>query len=186
MNYKIEKLLKSDFPEKLKNIRKSPEKLYAIGNTKLLFKDSFAIIGTRKITEYGIKNCENFSKEFVLRDIPIVSGMATGTDSIAHKTALFYGGETIAVLGSGFKHIYPGENIELFEKIINNGGLVITEYEYNVEPIKKNFPKRNRIISALSEGVLIIEAAYRSGTSITAKWAYSQGKKVFALPRKTR
>lgn len=185
INYKIEELIEKDYPEKLRKIKNSPKKIYAIGNTKLLFKDSFAVIGTRKITEYGIKNCEYFSKELVLRDIPIVSGMALGTDSIAHKTALNYGGETIAVLGSGFKHIYPEENLELFKSIIEKGGLVITEYETDVEPDKRKFPKRNRIISALSEGVLIIEAAYRSGTSITAKWAYSQGKKVFALPRKT-
>ena len=181
MYYIIEQ---KDYPDKLKRIKDPPKVLYAIGNIELLFEDSFAIIGTRKITDYGKKNCEYFSKEFAFRKIPIVSGMAIGTDSIAHITAIEYNSPTIAVLGSGFKYIYPEENKTLFENIIEKNGLVITEYEENIMPNKRNFPKRNRIISALSEGVLVIEAAYRSGTSITAKMAFKQGKKVFAVPRK--
>lgn len=153
-----------------------------IGNTKLLFEDSFGIVGTRKITDYGIKNCENFTKEFVFRNIPVVSGMALGTDTVAHKTSLCYAGKTIAVLGSGFGNIFPIENKDLFEKIIENDGLVITEFEYDIKPLKQNFPKRNRIITALSEGILVIEAGYRSGSSISAKNAIKQGKLVFALP----
>lgn len=117
-----------------------------------------------------------------LRDIPIVSGMALGTDTIAHKTALENNGKTIAVLGSGFDNIFPKENLSLFEDIIKNDGLVITEYENSVKPIKTNFPERNRIITAISEGILVIEAAYRSGTSITVRNAKNQKKKVFALP----
>ena len=182
MNYNIKSIYRDEFPEKLKNINKPPKKIYYKGNIKLLFKESFGIVGTRKITDYGIKNCEYFTKEFVYRNIPIVSGMAIGTDSIAHKTTIENGGETIAVLGCGFDYIYPEENTDLFMNIIKSGGLVITEYEKDIKPLKKNFPKRNRIISALSEGILIIEAAYRSGTQITANWAYKQGKKVFALP----
>ena len=182
MNYNIKSIYRDEFPEKLKNINKPPKKIYYKGNINLLFKESFGIVGTRKITDYGIKNCEYFTKEFVYRNIPIVSGMAIGTDSIAHKTTIENGGETIAVLGCGFDYIYPEENTDLFMNIIKSGGLVITEYEKDIKPLKKNFPKRNRIISALSEGILIIEAAYRSGTRITANWAYKQGKKVFALP----
>ena len=182
MNYNIKSIYRNEFPEKLKNINKPPKKIYYKGNINLLFKESFGIVGTRKITDYGIKNCEYFTKEFVYRNIPIVSGMAIGTDSIAHKTTIENGGETIAVLGCGFDYIYPEENTDLFMNIIESGGLVITEYEKDIKPLKKNFPKRNRIISALSEGILIIEAAYRSGTRITANWAYKQGKKVFALP----
>lgn len=184
MKYKIIKLERKDFPEKLKNIKNSPKKLYMIGNTNLLWEDCFGIVGTRKITEYGIDNCENFTREFVFRKIPIVSGMAIGTDSIAHKTTLEYGGKTIAVLGSGFGNIFPKENIDMFEKIIENGGLVVTEFEYEMKPLKGNFPKRNRIVTALSEGILVIEAGYRSGSSITAKNAIEQGKLVFALPGK--
>ena len=108
--------------------------------------------------------------------------MALGTDTIAHKTALENNGKTIAVLGSGFDNIFPKENLSLFEDIIKNDGLVITEYENSVKPIKTNFPERNRIITAISEGILVIEAAYRSGTSITVRNAKNQKKKVFALP----
>lgn len=180
MKYKI--IDKKDFPNKLKQIKNSPDKLYAIGNIDLLKQDAFAIVGTRKISEYGIKNCKSFTKEFVLRNIPVVSGMALGTDSIAHKAALEYEGKTIAVLGSGFNHIFPEENTNLFHNIVNSNGLVITEFEENTKPLKENFPRRNRIITAISEGVLVIEAAYRSGTSITARNAKEQGKKVFAIP----
>lgn len=170
------------FPDKLKNIKKAPAKLYAIGNLELLNKPSLAIVGTRNITEYGIKNCEYFAREIVKNDIPIVSGMAIGTDTVAHKTALQYGGETIAVLAGGFNHIFPKENLGLFENIIKKNGLVITEYPENVIPKSERFLERNRIVSGLSEGVLVIESAYRSGTSVTAKTAYSQGRVVMALP----
>lgn len=182
MKYKI--LEYRDFPNKLKKIKNPPQKLYYIGNEKILYKDCFGVVGSRKISEYGIKNCENFTRELVLRDIPIVSGMAIGTDSVAHKIAIEFGGETIAVLGGGFNNIYPKENLGLFNEIIENGGLVVTEYSPNEEALKENFPKRNRIITALSEGILVIEAAYRSGTSITVKNAKEQGKNVFALPGK--
>lgn len=170
------------YPEKLRKIRKPPHKLYAIGNLELLQKPSLAIVGTRHITEYGVKNCEYFAREIVKKDIPIVSGMAVGTDSVAHKTAIEYGGETIAVLGSGFDHIFPEENLGLFEKIIETNGLIVTEYPPKTRPKSERFLQRNRIVSGLSQGVLIIEAAYRSGTSVTAKLAYSQGRVVMALP----
>ena len=175
-------LKKEEFPEKLKNISNAPKTLFYIGNKKLFYKDSFAIIGSRKITEYGKNNCIYFAKEFAYRSIPIVSGLAIGADSIAHKTVLENNGETIVVLGHGLKYIYPKENEKLLKSIIKNKGLVVTEYNYNIEPNKKNFPKRNRIISALSDGVLVVEAAYRSGTSITVNYAKKQGKKVFAIP----
>lgn len=184
MKYKILKLEQKDFPEKLRKIENSPKQLYLIGNEKLLYEDCFGVVGTRRITEYGIQNCEFFTKELVFRNIPIVSGMAIGTDSIAHKTALEYGGKTIAVLGSGFNNIFPEENIELFQKIIEEDGLIVTEYEHDMKPLKENFPQRNRIVTALSEGILVIEAAFRSGTSITVNNAKKQGKKVFAIPGK--
>lgn len=170
------------YPEKLRKIKNPPQKLYAIGNVELLQKQSLAIVGTRHITEYGIKNCKYFAREIVKKEIPIVSGMAIGTDTIAHKTALSYGGETIAVLPCGFDYIFPRENTKLFENIIQKGGLVVTEYSPKTKAKSERFLQRNRIVSALSEGVLIIEAAYRSGTSVTAKLAYSQGKIVMALP----
>lgn len=170
------------FPEKLRKIKNPPAKLYAIGNIDLLNKPSLAIVGTRHITEYGVKNCEYFAEKMVEKDIPVVSGMAIGTDSVAHKTVLKYGGETIAVLGGGLDCIFPKQNSGLFENIINGDGLVITEYPPDVMAKSERFLERNRIVSGLSEGVLIIEAAYRSGTSVTAKLAYRQGKVVMALP----
>ncbi len=170
------------FPEKLRKIKNPPTKLYAIGNVELLDKPSLAIVGTRHITEYGIKNCENFAQKMVEENIPVVSGMAIGTDSVAHRTVLQYGGETIAVLGGGFERIFPKENLGLFENIIERNGLVVTEYPPQVSAKSEQFLERNRIVSGLSEGVLIIEAAYRSGTSVTAKLAYKQGKVVMALP----
>lgn len=111
--------------------------------------------------------------------------MAIGADSVAHRECLNNGGKTIAVMGGGFDHIFPTENIDLYKRILDNGGLVITEYEDDKEAINTNFPKRNRLISGLSMGVLVVEAKYRSGSSITAKYAFDEGKKVFALPRKT-
>lgn len=181
---KVLKIEQKDFPIKLQQIENSPKQLYYIGNIDLLYQDCFAIIGTRRITNYGIRNCKEFSKEIALRDIPIVSGMAIGTDTVAHKTALEYGGSTIAVLGGGLERIFPKQNYELFNQIVEKGGLVVTEYENDVEPDKTKFPQRNRIVSAISEGVLIVEAACRSGTSITAKYARQQGKKIFAIPGK--
>lgn len=181
---KITQISNNKFPEKLKKIKYVPDKLYAVGNIELLYMKSFAVVGTRRITDYGIKNCKYFVEELVSRDVVITSGMAIGTDTIAHKTTLENFGQTIAVLGSGFNHVFPKENITLFEQIVDKGGLILTEYEQNVKPAKENFPKRNRIITAISEGVLVIEAGYRSGTSITARYAKQQGKLVFALPGK--
>ena len=184
MNHKIIEIKNKDFPKKLQIIKNSPSKIYAIGNKNLLYEDCFAIVGTRKISDYGIKNCKFFTRELALRNIPIVSGMALGTDTIAHKATLECEGNTIAVLGSGFKNIFPKENIKLFHEIIENNGLIITEFEENIPPLRYNFPKRNRIITAISEGVLVVEAACKSGTSITVNNAKEQGKKVFALPGK--
>ncbi len=184
MDKGIIEIEKESFPDKLKNIKDSQKKLYAKGNIDLLYEKNFAIVGTRRITEYGEKNCRFFAKELTLRNIPIVSGMAVGTDSIAHKTCLENAGNTIAVMGSGFGNIFPKSNLKLYEKIIDNNGLVITEFENEEKPLKENFPKRNRIVTAISEGILVIEAGYRSGTSITVNNAKIQGKNVFALPGK--
>lgn len=154
------------------------------GNIELLNEKSFSVVGTRKITEYGKKYCKKICKEIVLRDIPIVSGMAIGTDTIAHETALKYGGKTIAVLPCGFNNIFPKQNLQLFKQIIENNGLVITEYENNIRANSKNFLERNRIVVALGEGLFVVEALFRSGTSVTARIATETGKHVFALPRK--
>ena len=176
----------TEYPENLKKIENPPLKLYYKGNINLLKEKGIAIIGTRNITEYGRKIAKEFTREIALRDIIVISGMALGVDSVAHKETLNVGGKTIAVLGSGFSNIYPSENIDLFNNIIDNDGLVISEFENDVKPESSNFIKRNRIVSGLAECTLVIEAAFRSGTSITASIAWKQGKKVYAIPRKVR
>lgn len=181
MEYKILKITDKNYPEKLKNIKNPPKKLYYIGNLELLKMPIFAVIGTREITDYGRKICEKFTKK-LCENFVIISGMAVGTDTVAHEVTIENKGKTIAVLGSGFNNIFPEENIILFYEIIEKGGLVLTEYSPNTKPKSKNFPERNRIVSGLSDGLLIIEAAYRSGTSITANLAKEQGKNVFAIP----
>ena len=172
-----------EYPEKLKYIKDPPNQLFAIGNYSLLNEYSISVIGSRCCSEYGKNITKKIVTELALRDICIVSGMAIGIDTIAHTSTLDVSGKTIAVLGSGFNKLYPKENIKLFNRIIENNGLVVSEYEPNIEPCSKNFPKRNRIVSGLSLGVLVIEAMYRSGTSITANIAVKQGKKVMCIPR---
>lgn len=123
-----------------------------------------------------------FASQLCLNGLNIVSGLAKGIDSIAHKSTIEQKGKTIAVLGSGFHHIYPKENEKLFYEILEKDGLIISEYSPSVGVKSSNFPERNRIISGISMGVLVVEAAYRSGTSITANYAKNQGRKLYAIP----
>lgn len=170
------------YPEKLKNIKNPPKQLYVLGDEKILNEPCIAIIGSRICTPEGEKLAEKFAKELSKSGICIVSGMAKGIDTAAHIGALKAGGKTIAVLGSGFNYIFPEENKDLFQKIIENGGAVISECRENTKPSQNGFVQRNRIVSGLSMGVLIIEAKHRSGTSITANFARSQGRKIFCIP----
>lgn len=170
------------YPEQLKKIKNPPQQLYAKGNIELLKTNIISIIGSRACSENGIKLARQFSKELVYQGITIASGMAVGIDTIAHQTTLEEKGKTIAVLGNGFKNIFPTENIGLYQQIIDNNGLVITEYPPKEKAKSKNFIERNRIVSGLALGILVIEAAHRSGTSVTARLAKQQGRKVFALP----
>lgn len=181
---KIEKIKYNDerYPKLLKKIKEPPKQLYVLGNTKILNKPGIAIIGSRKCTEAGKKIAKNFASKLSSAGICINSGMAIGIDTQAHLGALSRTGETIAVLGCGLNNIYPKENEELFYKIINNGGAIISEYEKNIQPESKRFIQRNRIVSGMSIGVLVIEAAYRSGTSITAQFAKKEKKPVFCIP----
>jgi DNA processing protein len=170
-----------DYPTNLRYIYDPPKNLYVKGN--ILAEDSIAIavIGSRQATYYGLKNAQDLSFELAARGITIVSGLARGVDSAAHRGALRAGGRTIAVLGSGLNVIYPYENKELAERIAKNGA-VISEFSLDFPPYRHNFPRRNRIISGLSLGVVVVEAAKRSGALITARLALEQGREVFAIP----
>ena len=182
MEFKEIKIEDTKYPKSLRKIENPPLKLYALGNINLLEEDSIAVVGTRNITDYGKRYGGEICTELIKRDITIISGMAKGTDTLAHEIAVKLGGKTIAVLPCGFKNIFPKQNQKLFEQIIENNGLVITEYEENDMANSKKFLERNRIIAGLSICLFVVEALYRSGTSVTAKIAIDQGKTVFALP----
>ena len=171
------------YPNRLKRIKYPPRKLYVEGNIDLLNEACFAIIGARRSTEYGNKIAKKFAKELSKEGICIVSGLAEGIDTYAHMGSAMEEGKTIAVLGGGINKIFPKQNEGLVKQILDNGGCVVSEHEENEEAKMEYFPSRNRIISGLSIGVLIVEARYRSGTSVTAKYAIEQGKTIFCIPR---
>jgi len=179
----IKKINESDaiYPESLKNITRPPSELYVDGNIIPEDKDAIAIVGTRRPTTYGIRQAEHIAYELALRGITIISGMARGIDTKAHEGALRAKGRTIAILGSGLNKIYPPENKRLSEKIAKNGAL-ISEFPLDTPPYRSNFPRRNRIISGMSKGVLVVEAAQKSGSLITANFALEEGREVFAIP----
>ena len=139
-----------NFPKLLKKIKKPPTQLYYQGNIELLNKKSIAIIGSRCCSEYGVKICTKFTSELTEAGLIVTSGMAKGIDTVAHSSCLQRGGKTIAVLGGGFNKIFPKENMYLYKEIIYNDGLVISEYEPDVEANSKYFPERNRIVSGIS------------------------------------
>ncbi|MBF0522635.1 MAG: DNA-protecting protein DprA [Candidatus Omnitrophica bacterium] len=173
-----------DYPESLKNIVDFPVVLYVKGRLAKDQKLSLAIVGSRKASLYGLSVAEKFATRFAELGITVVSGMARGIDTAAHKGALKARGLTTAVLGSGLAHIYPPENKNLFEEIAQAGGAVVSEYPMDTEPFAYNFPRRNRIISGLSLGVIIVEAGMKSGALITARCALEQGREVYAVPGK--
>lgn len=170
------------YPKKLKTIYDKPIVLYVKGNKSILNEFSLAIIGCREHTKYGEIVAKNISYKIAKNNIVTISGLARGIDSIAHKETLKAKGKTIAVIGSSIDNIYPEENKELAKEIIKNGGTIISEYVVGTKPQKMNFPARNRIISGMTDGVVVIEAKRKSGTMITVDFALEQGKEVFAVP----
>ena len=172
------------YPEQLRNIYDAPLKLYVLGNVELLNQKGIAIVGSRNATEYGKEVAMQISKELSKNGINIISGLALGIDTYAHIGNILSNsiGKTIAVLGSGLDKIYPKQNIELAIKIIKEGGCIVSEYPLGTKPEKGNFPQRNRIISGLSRGVLVVEASKKSGALITADFALEQGREVFSVP----
>lgn len=171
------------YPKKLLSIKEYPESLYCRGNTELLKKNKIvAIVGSRNCSEYGRKYARLFAKNLAKENICVISGLATGIDSAAHDGSIGEEGKTIAVLGGGLNHIYPASNLWLFNKIKENGGLIISEHEDDAETLISGFPKRNRIITGIADAVLVIEACPRSGSKVSAEYAFKQGKKVYCIP----
>jgi len=173
--------LDKSYPENLLNSLNPPEGIFTDG--KILKKDKLAvaIVGSRIASSYGKQMAEKFAGELAKKGVTIVSGLARGIDTVAHEAALYFGGRTIAVLGSGLDVIYPPENKNLASKIAKNGALV-SEFPNGIKPLPENFLRRNRVIAGLSLAVLVVEGKRRSGTLSTAKYAAELGREVFALP----
>jgi DNA processing protein len=171
-----------DYPERLREIFDAPALLWIRGDAALLAKSSIAVVGTRHPTPYGSGMAEMLSRDLAARGLVILSGMARGVDTSAHKGALAAKGKTIAVWGTGIDVIYPKENKSLAGQILAGGGTIISEFPMGTFPAPQNFPKRNRIISGMSVGVLVVEAGEHSGTRVTARCALEQNRDVFAVP----
>lgn len=169
------------YPQALRLIKDPPQQLYCIGNAALLQLPAFAVVGTRKPTEYGKWVAHKIGQRLAENEVVTVSGMAAGIDSFAHKGALAAGGPTLAVLGCGIDLCFPSSNKRLLEEI-KKSGLVISEYPPGHPPAKYTFPRRNRIISGLCRGTVVVEAGTHSGALITAELAAEQGRNVYAVP----
>jgi DNA processing protein len=181
----IYKILKNQaqYPELLRNLSEAPEAIFAAGNLNLLNQKNFAIVGTRKCTYEGKEIAKKFAYELAEAGLNIVSGLAFGIDSYAHQGALENNiGKTIAVLGSALDKITPISQKTLGEKILENQGLLISEYQAGSKVFPSNFSLRNRIIAGISLGVLIVEAPFGSGALITAKYAQKYQRQIFAIP----
>ncbi len=171
-----------DYPQRLLEIYDPPAVLWVRGSVELLSRPGIAVVGTRAPSAYGAGMAELLSRDLANRRVVIMSGMARGVDTAAHKGALDAGGKTVAVWGTGLDVVYPKENKCLAEQIVLTGGTIVTEYPMGTFPAPQNFPIRNRILSGLSVGVLVIEAAEYSGTRITARCAMEQNRDVYAVP----
>lgn len=174
----------NSYPQPLRHIADPPFVLYVRGNKDALHGKCFAIVGTRALTDYGKRSTPHIATDIARAGFTIVSGLATGIDTLAHRAALEAGTPTIAVLACGIddRTIFPQSNLGLVRKIIESGGAIISEYPAGLEAKQFTFPQRNRIISGLSKGVLVVEAAEQSGAMITAKCALDQNRDLFAIP----
>jgi DNA processing protein len=170
------------YPGRLLEIYDPPPVLWVRGNAALLDQAGIAVVGTRHPTPYGSGMAEMLSRDLARRGIVVQSGMARGVDTCAHKGAVEVGGKTVAVWGTGIDVIYPKENKRLAEQIVETGGAIVSEFPLGTFPAPQNFPIRNRTLSGMSVGVLVVEAAEYSGTRITARCALEQGRDVYAVP----
>ena len=171
-----------EYPKILKEIPNPPMVLYVLGQLLPQDETALAIVGTRKFSPYGKQVTEDIARDLVRAGLTVVSGLALGIDALAHKAAVFYGGRTIAVLASSVDNIYPASNRMTAEKILEGRGAIISEMPLGTPPLKHFFPHRNRIISGLSLGTIVIEAASDSGSLITAHHALEQNRQVYAIP----
>lgn len=178
---KFVKYTDEKYPEKLKNIDSPPYGLFYKGNIEFTNDYCLSIIGTRNCTPYGEEVCKNIAKEISVNQVGIISGGARGIDILSHKVCLENNGIPICVLGSGLLNYYPKENAKYFD-VISEKGCIISEYDIYTKPDKYNFPARNRIISALGDGLIVVEAKERSGTMITVRYALEYGKDIAAVP----
>jgi len=177
-------LTSTDMPELLQRLPQPPEQLHVLGENleELLKRPRIAIIGTRKLTPYGRGVTQDIASKLAAKGVVIISGLALGADSAAHQACIDAGGQTIAVLASGLQQIYPSTNVNLARQVVKTGGVIMSENEASYKPHPYDFLKRNRIVAALSDGVLVTEAAARSGTLNTASHALEMGIPVFAVP----
>src|SRR5271170_5167521 len=171
-----------EYPERLREIYDPPAVLWIRGDVTQLARPGIAVVGTRQPSPYGAGMAELLSRDLANRRLVILSGMARGVDTAAHKGAIEAGGKTVAVWGTGIDVVYPKENKKLAESIVATGGAIVSEYPLGTFPAPQNFPIRNRILSGMSVGVLVIEAAEYSGTRITARCAMEQNRDVYAVP----
>ena len=171
-----------NYPKILKEIYDPPISLYIKGNQNILNNTSVAIIGCRQASQYGIKVAKYFGYNLAKNEVNVVSGLAKGIDSYAHIGSICANGKTIAVIGNGIDTIYPKENINIANKILEKGGTIISEYPLGTKPEKMNFPARNRIISGISKSVIVVEAKEKSGTLLTVDFALEQGRDVYVVP----
>ena len=169
------------YPPLLKEISRPPPLLFVKGDPAVLALPQIALVGSRNASATGINNAEQFSQMLAANGFVVTSGMALGIDGAAHRGAMEQG-KTVAVVGTGLDICYPRRHSELQEKIVENGGAVISEFYPGTPPVARNFPRRNRIISGMSVGVLVVEAALKSGSLITARLAMEENREVFAIP----
>ena len=170
------------YPKELAQITNPPVFLFLKGNINQLLHNKFAIVGTRHPTEQGINNAYRFAKEVANNGFAIVSGMASGIDKAAHLGAIEGACSTIGIIGTGINQIYPKSNEELYKKVLDNNGLIVSEFPLNTQPLVSNFPRRNRIIAGMSLGLLVVESAIDGGSMISANLALDMGREVMALP----
>jgi len=175
-------LRSADYPALLREIHDPPPVLYVRGELSPLDDRTVAVVGSRAATPYGREMARRISSGLAVSGVSVLSGLARGIDGIAHRAALDAGGKTVAVMGGGLDTIYPLEHAELARSIVESGGALVTEYALGMRPQAEHFPRRNRVISGLSRGVVVVEGDMKSGALLTVRWALDQDREVFAVP----